>query len=306
MKLENDIPSEDTFWRIMRVLKSSELEKSMKSCAFELFNQLENKQLCIDGKELRGTTPSGKKHALVQSVSVWVGSLSLSFGQVAVAEKSNEITAIPAVLATLEAPGSIITIDAIGCQKEIVRIIVEKKCDYVIALKKNQGTLYEQVSDWMEKQKGTIKPFETIEKGHGRIETRKVYVCENHHEFLESTNDWNSLNTLIMVERTRWIKEIETTSKVFYISSLINPSSEDIGLIVRNHWSIENQLHWQLDVTFNEDKSQIKKDNGPENMNIFRKFALHILAKIPNKVSKKRNRKKAARSNEFLIQILKN
>jgi predicted transposase YbfD/YdcC len=305
LSLLNGVPSEDTFWRVNRYLKPSELEKGMCSCAKELFNNLKSKHLCIDGKAHRGTIPVGKKQALVQTVSVWVGELSLSFGQVSVAKKSNEITAIPLLLDSIKAPCSVITIDAIGCQKEILTKIVEdNKCDYVIALKKNQGNLYEQVSDWMEKQSLVVVPATSVEKGHGRIETRKVYSCPNAPDFLDATQDWTSINTLVMVERIRQINDKETTAKSFYISSLVQPTSQEIGIYIRNHWGIENGLHWQLDVTFREDNSQVKKDFGAQNLNIYRKFALFLLSKNSEKISFKRKRKKAGQNNEFLMSIL--
>lgn len=305
LELANGIPSEDTFWRVNRFLNPKELEKGMVSCAKELLNELRNKHLCIDGKSHRGTIPVGKKQALVQTVSVWLGDSSLSFGQVSVAKKSNEITAIPLLLDSIEAPNCVFTIDAISCQKDILKKIVEdNKSDYVIALKKNQGNLYEQVSDWMNKQALVVVPFTSVEKGHGRVETRKVFSCPNPPDFLDATNEWTAINTLVMVERTRWIKEVETTVKSFYISSLIEPNSEEVGTYIRNHWGIENSLHWQLDVTFKEDNSQVKKGFGPQNLNIYRKFALFLLSKNPEKISIKRKRKKAARNNEFLLSIL--
>lgn len=147
LKFPNGIPSEDTLGRVFRYLKSSELERSLQSCSKEIMNSLAGKHLSIDGKELRGTIPAGKKHALVQQVSVWLSEESLSFAQLSVEAKSNEITAIPALLDMIDCKDSIITIDAIACQKEIVAKIVEKEADYLIGLKKNQSSLYEQVSE---------------------------------------------------------------------------------------------------------------------------------------------------------------
>lgn len=305
LELANGIPSEDTLWRVMRHLKSSGLEKVLLSCCRELVRDLSGKQLCIDGKELRGTVPAGGKHALVQQVSAWLEEGKLCFGQVAVEEKSNEITAIPALLDSIECKGAVVTIDAMGCRKEIVSRIVGKEAHYLIALKKNNSTLYEQVSEWLVERKAQLPGLVQFDKGHGRGEERSVYVCQEL-EFLEATREWDGLRSVVLVETRRLEKEKEQTSRRFYISSLWGKAPEAYAALVRGHWAIENGLHWQLDVSFGEDGSQVKKDQGPENFSIARKLALFLLSKNEVKMSIKRKRKKAAREDEFLLHILKN
>lgn len=174
LRLLNGIPSEDTLWRVMRRLKPEALQECLQGCYRQIGMSLAGKHLCIDGKELRGTVPSGKKHALVQLVSVWVAQEGLSFGQLAVGNKSNEITAIPALLELVDCPSATITIDAIGCQKTIAEKIVGKQADYIIGLKQNQGALYEQVSQWLVKQKPALPYCQEWDKDHGRGERRKV------------------------------------------------------------------------------------------------------------------------------------
>ncbi len=253
--------------------------------------------LRIDGKELRGTIPLGKKHALVQRVNVWVvvphrDALSLSFGQYQVDAKSNEIIAIPKLLDAVDCQGSIVTIDAIGAQTAIVEKIRSKQADYVIALKENQGGLYEQVADFMEKQQSALPVHKSLDKGHGRGEERNVYVS-NHIALVDQAEQWKDLRSLAMVERIRHTKKGVTRKVQYYISSL-EPTADQMAQYVRGHWAIENKLHrratpWQLDFTFNEDDCRVRKNNGPANLYSVRKWALHMLKKDPQKISIKRN-----------------
>jgi len=217
LSFANGIPSADTLNRVLRYLDSHHLEECFKACLAHL--SLAGKQVCIDGKELRGTIPQGKKHALVRMVNVWVEEHYLSFGQVAVEEKSNEITAIPALLDIIDCQGSIITIDAIGCQQEIVEKIRDRKAHYVLALKANQGGLYEQVADFMQRNKPSLAFHQQLDKAHGRGEERKVYIAQGI-DLVEEREKWLDLNTLIMVERRRILAGKEQTQTMFYISSL--------------------------------------------------------------------------------------
>jgi predicted transposase YbfD/YdcC len=299
----NGIPSEDTLDRMMRNLEPTHLESSLRSCATDILSNLATKQLIIDGKEHRGTIPEGSKHATIRTVSIWLSAESLSFGQLQVEDKTNEKTAIPLLIDNLDIKGGIVTIDAIACQQNVVEKIIEKGAEYLIALKKNQGNLYEQVEDWLQANKNQLPVYQCINKEHGRGEERKTYICQDFR-FLEECQKWKQLNTLVMVESTRITKKKTTTDHRLYISSLKDNSPKIFHDLVRGHWSIENQLHWQLDLTFREDDSKIRKDNAPLNMNIMRKFALHILSKDKEKISFKRKRKKASRDNSFLIRIL--
>lgn len=305
LSLVNGIPSEDTLWRVMRRLKPEPVQQCLQACYREIGISLAGKHLCIDGKELRGTVPSGSKHALVQLVSVWVAQEGLSFGQVAVDKKSNEITAIPALLELVDCPGAVITIDAIGCQKAIAQKIVDQQADYIIGLKQNQGALYEQVSQWLVRQKPALPCYQERDKDHGRGEKRSVYVCQDL-DLLEATQQWVGLQGAVMVETARWVKGSEQISTRFYISSLPGKEPQAYARLIREHWGIENKLHWHLDVSFREDASQVKKDNGPQNMSAIRKLALFIIGRDNNKMSIKRKRKKAARDNQFLLNLLKN
>lgn len=193
--------------------------------------------------------------------------------------------------------------DAMGCQKKIAEKIIEAEADYLLALKQNQGSLYEQVDDYFTKHKAHLAPFEQRDKGHGRAELRRVYLSQEL-VFLEEVGQWPSCKSIVMLESIRADKKEQKSSIRYYISSLAEKKAAAYADYVRGHWGIENGLHWQLDVTFGEDQSQIRKDNGPQNMAILRKLALHLLAKEDSKMSLKRKRKKAARDNTFLLKVL--
>ena len=298
----NGIPSADTLNRVCRYLDSHQVEACFKQCLVDL--TLSGKQLCIDGKELRGTIPHGKKHALIRMVNVWVEEYGLSFGQLAVEEKSNEITAIPTLLDSIDCKGSVISIDAIGCQQGIVEKIRDRGAHYLIALKANQGRLYEQVVDFMQRNKPVLPCFTQVDKAHGSGEERKVYIAQAI-DLVEERERWRDLHTLIMVERRRIVAGKQQEQTMFYISSLTQTTAQLYSQYVRGHWAIENGLHWQLDVTFNEDGAKLRKDKGPINLHLIRKWSLHLLTKEPSAISIKRKRKKANRDQKFLLSILK-
>lgn len=298
----NGIPSADTLERMMRHMKTEELEKSFKICLEGL--QLSGKLLNIDGKSLRGTIPNGKKQAEVQIVNVWCDEYKISFGQFQIEKKSNEIVAIPELLSKIDCEDSIITIDAMGCQKAITAKIIEKKADYVIGLKDNQKALSEITQHYMQGQKKYLSYSESHDKDHQRGEIRKVYTCACPSLIVEA-EEFTALNTLIMVERTVILPKETTTQTSYYISSISNLTTQKAMEYVRGLWGIENGLHWQLDVTFKEDDSTVKKDNAPANLHFIRKWALYFLKKLEPQISIKRKRKKALYDNDFLIQILK-
>lgn len=303
--LLSGIPSEDTLSRVVRFLNPTELEKSLRSACEQILSSVDDKHIRIDGKEMRGTISSGRKHASVQVVSAWLSEHNISLGQWQVDEKSNEITAIPSLLEELDCEKGIISIDAMGCQKKIIEKIVEKKADYLIALKENQEALFQQINAYLEKNKSDLPFYQQINKDHGRGEKRVVYLAKRV-DYLDATDDWKKLNSLILVESTRIENNKESTHKRIYISSLTDNNPERYANLIRQHWAIENGLHWHLDLTFREDDSRVGKDNGPLNLNIFRKFGLFLLNHESSKISLKRKRKKAARDNAFMIEILKN
>jgi predicted transposase YbfD/YdcC len=301
LSFPHGIPSEDTLERMLKHLKSSDLEQCLRACA----KDVAGRQLCIDGKEHRATTPAGRRHALLRTVSVWLAEEQLSFGQQQIAEKSNEKTAIPTLLATLDVAGSIVTIDAIACQPRIVAQVVAAGGDYVIALKKNAKTLYEQASEALLARAAYLPRHVTRQKAHGRGEKRTVYLCQDL-TLLEECAHWPGLRTLVLVQTERHTATGLTTTNRFYLSSLADPDPATYARLVRGHWSVENQLHWQLDVTFKEDQSRLRAGNAALNANILRKMAIYLLQQMPETISLKRKRKRAALENRYLIQILQN
>ncbi|MEJ7667104.1 MAG: ISAs1 family transposase [Hymenobacter sp.] len=297
----NGIPSDDTLERMLNILNPKELEQSLRACA----GALAGRQLCIDGKEHRATTPAGRRHAAVRTVSVWLADAGLSFGQAQIGGKTNEKTAIPALLDALDVAGSIVTIDAIACQPSIVERVMAAGADYVIALKKNAKTLFEQAHDHLLARRDHLPKHRSRDMEHRRGEGRTVTICQDL-SWLEATADWPGLRTLVLVETERHTALGVTHSQRFYISSLTDTDPAVYARLIRGHWAIENNLHWQLDLTFREDQCRLRKGNAALNANILRKTALYLLGQDPTKISYKRKRKRAAYDNEYLTKLLRN
>jgi predicted transposase YbfD/YdcC len=245
-------------------------------------------------------------------VSAWASENGLALGQVRVDDKSNEITAIPRLLELIDVKGRIITTDAMGCQRDIAKRIVDREGDYVFCLKGNQESLHDEVKFFFEECEAANyndvdhRYFETIEKDHGRIEIRRCWVVEDDAiRWLEREDQWPGLRSIAAIEAQRKIRG-KTTSETRYFISSLTGSAEKIARAAREHWAIENSLHYVLDVTFNEDKSRIRKDNAPENLVVLRRIALNMVKKEPtHKKSSVRSRiKTAGWDNSYLERIL--
>jgi predicted transposase YbfD/YdcC len=290
LELPHGIPDESTFFRVFTRVKSEALSR----CVYEWLAEVRGgagATINIDGKTIRGSG-NGEKPA-VHMVSAWAGDREIVLGQLAVAEKSNEITAIPKLLELLDIRGAMVSIDAMGCQKEIAAGIRKKHADYVLAVKENQPTLYHDIKDYFEGMEGgQIRElpddiWETgEERGHGRLEKREIRTVTGL-SWLEGKADWKDLATIIQCRSYRTIKEETTRTDRYYISSSLSDALELYDCI-RGHWSIENQLHWGLDVIFREDASRVTKDHGPENLNTLRKLALSLLRAAPSPRSGKK------------------
>ena len=294
LKLENGIPGSDTILRVLARIDSKQFEKVFVKYVRETFssNLPENEVLAIDGKTIRHSeynpnTEGKRPHKASHVVSAWAHSMGLCFGQVKTEEKSNEITAIPELLELLDLKGVIVTIDAMGCQKKITEKISEKKSEYVISLKGNQGKIHEDAKalfshelDEKYCERYKIQHIEgQTEIGHGRIEKRKCYLCTNL-SWLQEKDDWANLNGIGMVvcERTQKKTGEKSVEHRYFLTSLKDAGKAAASL--RAHWSIENNLHWVLDVLLNEDSCLVRKDNSPQNLNIIRKFVLNILKQV--------------------------
>lgn len=305
LKLPNGIPSHDTFNRVFSALDPNELERCFLEWVKAIADLTDGDVVSIDGKCIRGSRKSGSK-SFVHMVSAWSNQNGISLGQTKVNEKSNEITAIPSLLAVLDIGNCTVTIDAMGCQTNIAEKIIERNADYILAVKGNQGLLEQGIEDTILFAK-PVSTDEDIDTGHGRIETRicSVYTDLSH---LQKSAEWKNLSCVVKIESIRYAKAtgVETREIRKYISSL-NPDAKKISSSIRKHWGIENSLHWVLDVAFGEDKSMKKDQNAVQNFSIINRIALNLLA---NDKTKKRSirgkRLDAGWDNDYLFRILKN
>lgn len=310
--LPNGIPSHDTFRRVFERIDPKQLEKALIDWTKTLEICLEGKVVAIDGKTLRASFDKSKGIKPLHTISAWVAEDKLVLGQCVVDGKENEITKIPELLELLDLKKAIVTIDAIGCQKNITKIIIEeKKADYVLALKKNHPDLHSEV-EALFRMAETHKQIETdtweyTEKGHGRIETRICTSIEAGPWLNHVTSGWTKLQTVAKVVSIRDCKGKISEQTRYFISSL--PSeARNIGKAVRDHWSIENTLHWSLDVVMKEDSIHIAKDNSPRNLAVIRRIAFSLAkARTPQKMTTKRAQLKAILNWDFAnLHFLKN
>lgn len=306
LSLPNGIPSHDTFNRVFRLMNQQSFEACLKKWSHEIIDKLKDYQVNIDGKVLRATGKRGKKTAALCLVSAWVAEHCLSLGQSKVAKKSNEKTAIPDLLENLNISGALVSIDAMGTHVNFAQQIRDKQAHYLLALKQNQKGLHEEVRDWMNSRKPQLDSDIQTDYVGGRIEKRTTYVG-NQLTFIDELKQWPDCQSVIMVECERSFKSEPDKTQLktrFYISSKLE-SATYFGICTRNHWSIENQLHWYLDVVFAEDRQRSRRDHAPENMSTLRKMALQLLLKTKGKDSLKKVRKRAAWNDEFLVEVLK-
>ena len=308
LDLENGIPSEDTFNRVFQHLDIKEWEHAFRNWVSGMVNLEMGSIVSLDGKSLRGSKDSRLGKKAIHMVSAWASESQLVLGQLVTEEKSNEITAIPELIKTLELKGCIVTIDAMGCQTKIAKEIVEAEADYFLAVKKNQKNLYESVK-WLfryaKEEQDLALGFEDFEAKHGRYDTRRCWVLA-YDGALDKTN-WKELRQVIKVERKSENPHTGKTSKDtrYYISSLETCSPERGLYISRKHWSIENQLHWRLDVTFKEDANRTRTGHAAQNLALVRRIALITLKNVnpSKKLSIKRKQFRALMDNSFAWQV---
>jgi predicted transposase YbfD/YdcC len=277
LDLSSGIPSHDRFNAIFRALNPEQFHRCLVAWISELHEVAVGQVVPIDGKTLRQSFDKATDKSALHLVSVWATANKISLGQVAVAEKSNEITAIPKLLDLLERDGAVVTIDAMGCQTEIV----EKKADYVLAVKGNQPTLHEGIIEFFLDQmeddfaRVTVGRHETKEKGHGRIEHRRYYVCDIPDD-LPDASRWAGLKR-IGVAISDTVRSGKPCDEVRYYIMSQAMNARSFGAAVRSHWGIENSLHWQLDMSFGEDRSRVRKDHADANMGALRRAGLSLL-----------------------------
>lgn len=306
LKLPNGIPSHDTFERVFDRLNPQTFHACFQNWVQAIQETLKIKHVAIDGKTLRGSRSA--KFGALQVVSAWATAQRLSLGQVVVDGQSNEITAIPLLLELLDLHGALVTIDAIGCQKAIARTIIDQGGAYLLIVKKNQDRLLDDIqrsfitafdNDFAGLEHDT---YESVERGHGREEHR-WYTVLHHTDGLSDADAWAGLTTIGMCCSERTIDGVTTGAVRYFIGSK-KTSAKVYGRALRSHWGIENNLHWQLDVTFAEDANRVSKRNAAANLALLRRLTISLLQAHPAKLSIAKKRFAAALDPDFLEEIL--
>ncbi len=310
LALPNGIPAHDTFGRVFGRLNPDALERCLRRWMAALAECSEGRLIAIDGKTLRHSFDKADHRAAIHMVSAWCETNSVVLGQLATDAKSNEITAIPRLLEMLDVRDSVVTIDAMGCQKQIAQQIVEQGADYVLQVKENQPRLFALIAETFTELTGRgiddVPCFfhEHTDAGHGRVETRRTWTTPWVDWYADRSN-WVGLRSFVCVESERIVDGHTSTARRYYISSLTGRDPQAMLGYVRGHWGIENKLHWSLDVTFREDDARNRKGHSAENLSRMRRLALILLRREPTcKAGIQGKRLKACMKRDYLIQVL--
>ncbi len=309
LDLPHGIPGHDTFRRVLSRLDPEELTQCFIAWTQALSEASGGEIIAIDGKTLRHSFDQATSTAAIHMVSAWASANRLVLGQLKVEEKSNEITAIPKLLHLLDLKGAVVTIDAMGCQREIAKTITERGADYVLALKDNHPTLCEAVTLFLNDARDTAFAdiehayHETVDGDHGRIETRRYWIT-SAIEWLGAKASWSNLQSVGMVESRREIGDTVQSDTRYFLTSLPAQGMR-FAHAVRQHWGIENALHWVLDVSFAEDACRIRKEKGAQTFAVLRHIAVNLLRREPHhKRGIKARRKRAGWDRDYLVQVL--
>jgi len=315
LDLDKGIPSHDTFRRVFGLIDAEAFEACFTSWAKSQAEDPDGEVVAIDGKTIRRSFDHGREQSPLHVVSAWASEQSLVLTQEVTSEKSNEITAIPEVLGALNLEGALVTIDAMGCQTEIAEQIIEEKADYLLALKENHKTAYRAVQTHFDDRCFGSGAFDRgarsrlrsdgFDESHGRVVRRRVFACSEASE-LEALSEWPGLQSVVGIETIRTVKgESETTAEIRYFLSSREAKDEVLEDAARQHWSIENSLHWVLDVTFNEDQSRVRDETAASNWAVLRKMALNLLKSDSEAdTSIKGRRKQAGWDNDYMRKLL--
>jgi len=310
LTLRGGIPSHDTFSRVFRLLDAQAFQQRFMRWVEQHF-AVPAQVIAVDGKTARGSQDRFHGQDAIHLVSAWASESGLLLGQRKVDAKSNEITAVPELLKLLFIKGCVVTVDALNCQKQLAQTIVEQQADYLFALKSNHPLLHQDVVDWFAwAQARNFRDVahsyhETVNKGHGRIETRQCWALHDPAAFesLAHYEGWTGLRSIVMVQRQRRTNSHTSTETVYYLSSL-PADARRLLEVTRAHWSVENSFHWTLDVEFGEDAARIRCEDGAENFAVIRHIALNLLKRHPAKQSLNRKRFRAALDDSFLLSLL--
>ncbi len=310
LKLENGIPSHDTFGDVFAKIDSEAFQTRFMRWVEAVFRITKGQVVALDGKTLRGSHQRGVGKEAIHLVNAWAVSNGIVLGQRKVDGKTNEITAIPELLRLLNVSGCIVTIDAMGCQKQIAQTIRDEKADYILRVKDNQSKLKLDIEDWFaygdsQQFAGMHMDFHhTVHKTSGRIEIRRCWAVSDPlaFEHIRHYDGWADLNSIIRIQRERRIGEQVTHQTAYYISSLPADAAHLLHA-TQHHWAIENSFHWVMDVTFGEDRSRIRNEDSAENMAVLRSMALNLLKRDTSKSSLRQKRFRAAMDNDFLLHL---
>lgn len=310
LDLPHGIPSHDTFSDVLNRLNPKEFSDAFTEWVSSLAS-LENDIVAIDGKVMRGTLDKANGNPAIHLVSAWSVKNNMCFGQVKVSDKSNEITAIPVLLDLLDIEGATITMDAMGTQYKIADKIIDKKADYILAMKGNQGEFHDDIKLFLDTHlKNDFigiahTSFESVDGDHGRIEQRKVWLVSEIDWLIERHPKWHSTKGIIVVDSTREMQGAISNEQRYYITSHEEKTSEFIAHTIRHHWFVENKLHWQLDVSFNEDSNRLRSGYAAENLSLMNKVALNLLKNESSvKLGVKNKRLKAGWDNDYMLKVL--
>ena len=302
--LKHGIPSHDTFGEVYAAIDTDQFSDCFSRWVADLARLTEGEVIAIDGKCLRRSVDKASKKAAIYMVSAWAQQNNLVLGQVKVDDKSNEITALPKLLSRLDIAGAVVTVDAMGCQKKLAEQIKRQGGDYVLSLKGNQGSLHDDVKTFFTSSLSPAAASVSYDGEHGRIETRTIRATADI-AWLQERHDWKGLQSIIAVTAKREIGDKVSEETRYFISSLNANDPKRLERVVRAHWAIENNLHWVLDIAFDEDSNRTRKGHSAANLAVIRHIALNLIkAEKTSKVGVKIKRLKAGWDNDYLLRVI--